>query len=387
MTRSVKALVKRELLVWARRSAAVDERTAAKRAGVGVERLQAWELGDDSPTIAQLRQLGRAYKRPIAVFYLDEVPRDFDALHDYRRLTVGSAPGGAALEFAIRRARERREIALDLMDDLDERPTEFVGEARLSRDPEELAASLRERLGVSIATQRGWETVYQAFNGWRDAVESQGVLVFQIRDVDVSEVRGFSIAEFPVPIIAVNIKDSPLARPFTLLHEFTHLMLRLSGLCDLHEGQSSRSEERVEIFCNRVAGAALVPRADLLADPTVSSHRGLDWSDEELRALANTFKVNREVVLRRLLILERTTQTRYDAKREQFEREFAARPKRDGFSTPDRIAVSTAGPAFASLVLRSFHQERITSSDLAEYLGVRLKHITKIEEALLRGAS
>ena len=47
------------------------------------------------------------------------------------------------------------------------------------------------------------------------------------------------------------------------------------------------------------------------------------------------------------------------------------------------MAVSKAGPFFVRLVLDSYHQEKITANDLSSFLEVRLKHIAKIEHAVL----
>jgi Zn-dependent peptidase ImmA (M78 family) len=139
-----------------------------------------------------------------------------------------------------------------------------------------------------------------------------GVLVFQSTDIDLSEMRGYSLASQPLPVIVVNRKDSPAARQFTLLHELTHLMLHTSGLCDLEIGSGRRgAEHSTEVFCNHTAGAALVPRALLLSDPIVKSHRGIVWEDGELKSLAAAHSVSREVILRRLLIAGRTTQVFY----------------------------------------------------------------------------
>ena len=115
MAASVKALVKHELLVWARTSAHLTVEDAARKAQVKEEQLAAWELGEGQPSIPQLRKLGRVYKRPLAVFYLPEPPKTFDALRDFRRLPAEMAgKQSPELAFEIRRARARREIALDL---------------------------------------------------------------------------------------------------------------------------------------------------------------------------------------------------------------------------------------------------------------------------------
>src|SRR5882762_1426584 len=111
--KGVEALVKPELLVWARKDAGAPE-DAAKRAGVAPERLGAWERCEARPSIAQLRRLGALYKRPLGVFFLPKPPKDFAALKDFRRLP-GEVAGVLlpALKFAIRRARERRALALE----------------------------------------------------------------------------------------------------------------------------------------------------------------------------------------------------------------------------------------------------------------------------------
>ncbi|VDB00959.1 hypothetical protein S1OALGB6SA_2053 [Olavius algarvensis spirochete endosymbiont] len=46
-------------------------------------------------------------------------------------------------------------------------------------------------------------------------------------------------------------------RTFAFLHELAHLILRLSGLCDLSEENTARPRE-FEVFCNKVAILALV---------------------------------------------------------------------------------------------------------------------------------
>jgi hypothetical protein len=87
-----------------------------------------------------------------------------------------------------------------------------------------------------------------------------------------------------------------------------------------------------------------------------------------------------------LLVLEQTTQSFYKAKRQEFIEVYRDREEkkmeRGGFAPPDRVAVATAGPGFVRLVLDSYYNERITASDLSDFLDVRLKHMPKIEEAV-----
>src|SRR6185295_8631137 len=107
--------------------------------------------------------------------------------------------------------------------------------ASAAEDPEEVAARARQYLDITLERQERWRDKYEAFNAWREMLEQKGVLVFQVTDVSVSEMRGFSISEMPLPAVAANIKDAVNGRIFTILHEFVHLMVREAGLCDLVE--------------------------------------------------------------------------------------------------------------------------------------------------------
>jgi len=62
MTRRVKALTRPALLIWARESAGFSLPEAAAKLHMEDTRLAAWEAGDDTPTIPQLRNLADLYK-------------------------------------------------------------------------------------------------------------------------------------------------------------------------------------------------------------------------------------------------------------------------------------------------------------------------------------
>jgi len=387
MPRSADALIEPALLLWARNQAHLSIKEAARKTRVPPEKLQSWENGDSRPTVKQLRNLARIYRQPFAAFYLPVPPKvKRPKLRDYRRLPGSSYDElSSALVFDIRDAMERREIALELYAEIGEDPPVFTETATLSEDPETVGTRIRNFLGISLDQQFRFRQSRIAFNAWRQAVQEAGVLVFQATQVPVEEMRGFSLSETPLPVIAVNRKDVYVARCFTLLHELAHLMLHTSSLCDLQDSITRPSKERqVEIFCNHVTGSALVPRQSLLDQNLVVSHRqGSIWSTSELNKLARQYAVSREVILRRLLILGLTDQTFYQAKREEFLKEFETRPKTTGgFLPPSTNVVSAAGRPFIRLVLNAMYSNRITASDVSSYLGVRLKHLNRITELI-----
>lgn len=387
MASMVRARVKPELIRWVRKDAGLSVGDAAKKAGTTEAIVRQWEKGTLQPTIRQLRLLANAAKRPIAIFYLAEPPWKFTALRDFRRFPGDPvADQSSSLRLAVRLACEKRQVALDLAADLDDMPQSLAVRASLGERVGDVARRIRSLLGVSVEEQKSWKGEYEALNNWRRAIQDKGVLVFQARGVEVDEMRGFSVADEPMPVIVLNTKDAPNGRVFTLFHEFCHLLLRKGGICDLRDRATQRPEDSpIEVFCNAVAGETLVPRKELMRSPVVRNHdRRTNWRASELRTLANAFSVSWEVVLRRLLDAGHISRSAYrDLRKTMLATYRATQSSRAGFTTPDVSAVTSLGQDFVKLVLVSYYQDRITSRDVSEYLGVRLKHMPKIEERVM----
>ncbi len=380
-----RALVTPEVLTWARREAGLDPESAAHKLNVKPDRLVRWESGEDRPTIPQLLRLSEVYKRNPAVFYLPEPPDEALAVHDFRRLRDGEANVlSSGLRYEIRLAATRRGILFNVLgaDTLQTR----LPQVRIDRtEPERAAAAIREHLGITLTEQRTWRRPDVGFRHWRDSLEQIGVLVFQATRVDVKEMRGFSLVDVRWPVILLNGGDAYAGRTFSLLHELCHLIIRDGGLC--LPGEERHSEEAGhEVLCNRVAGATLIPAESLLAEPIVRRGTGPEsWADEDLAALAREYSVSREAVLRRLLILGRTTDRFYREKRRQYGAEAAAREERDegGHVVPQfRQALNRVGRLYAKGVLESFYEGRVSASDLPRYLGLKLKHLPEFEAAV-----
>jgi len=385
----IEALANPKLITWARRMAGLDVTEAARKAGVKPQRLESWEAGERRPTITQLRKLSDIYKRPLALFFLEKPPPDDATPSDFRRFDPQAAePLSPALRLAIRDARARRDAAIELFEELDEEPPQFKLSANLRDDPETVGQHLRNVLAGG-ATPPGGDPRF-VFNFWRARAENAGVLVFQAEDVDVEEMRGFSVSERPLPAVVLNIKDAPAARSFSLFHELTHVMLNRGGLCVFEEHEPQTDFHRTEVFCNHVAGAALLPATSLLREPEVPARRVAEIPEQAVYKLASRYGASSEAVLRRLVILNRIPLTFYQRKREEYAREYQRRREKPGEKRskggppPHRIAVATAGPLFTRLVLEAYDEERITASDVAQYLRVRLKHLERIRAAVER---
>jgi len=120
MAKSVKALINPAMLAWAREQAGFGPDEAARRLHIEEERLSALEKGDETATFAKLLDMADLYKRPVSLFYLKTPPKGWQPIQDFRRLPGVGSGFSPQLIYAIRLARERREIALTVRDELGE---------------------------------------------------------------------------------------------------------------------------------------------------------------------------------------------------------------------------------------------------------------------------
>jgi Zn-dependent peptidase ImmA (M78 family) len=383
------------VLEWARRTSGHDVDSAAKRLNVKRERLEAWEQGAAQPTINQLRQLATLYKRPLAVLLLPQPPKDFDALRDFRRTSDQTTePWSPALHAEYKRAVSQREVLLELEEfspsSLYAAQTDF----KVSRDrsPEDAGRELRALLGMDSWSGNTLSNSRNALRAAIRATEGLGVLALQTHDVSTSEMRGFSISEWPYPVIILNGADWPRPKLFTLLHELCHLALNAGGLCDLHEvrGKRSRGEDQLEHYCNQAAASALMPQARVLAEPGLK--KAGSWSIDELAICGQRYGASAEALLLRLINLQVVPWDRYwqlkpdldaayaEARQRERERQRAA----SGGPSYFVIKARNLGHGYVQSVLDAFQSRAISSYDVADYLDVRFDQLAKLQEAVQR---
>jgi Zn-dependent peptidase ImmA (M78 family) len=384
------------ILSWARRTSGYDVAAAAKRLNVKQERLEAWEAGDIQPTVNQLRQLASLYKRPLAVLLLPAPPKDFDALRDFRRTgDQQERRWSPALHAEYKRALTQREVLLEIEEfspgSLHASHTDFQVHDELSAQA--AGQRLRELLGMDMWPSSTWSNPRSLLRAALDATENLGVLVLQTRDVAISEMRGFSISEWPYPVIILNGADFPRPKLFTLLHELCHLARNSGGLCDLHEerrNQRRSEDDRLEHYCNEAAASALMPRTKILAEPEVQ--QASNWSINKLADVGQRYGASAEALLLRLVSLNVVTWSRYwqlkpkleaayaEARQQQQERQRQA----EGGPSYFVIKVRNLGRGYVQSVLDAFYSRAISSYDAADYLDVKFNQLPKLQEAVQR---
>lgn len=386
MAKSMKVDVNPDVLVWARKNSSLDIDIAASKIKIKIEQLRAWESGDDKPSIAQLRKLANIYKFPISVFFLSVVPKNFSVMKDFRHLPeYMPAKFSRQLQLEIRKVQQRRETAIELQSSLVDEISTFDKKVSLEDDVRNSALKIREILHLDINEQKKWSNPRIAFNEMRYLVENTGILVFEVDNVDIQEMRGFAIAEKIMPVIAINRKDSFNGRIFSLLHEFVHILLGQGGISN--SSYYDDTEEKVEVFCNKLAAEILVPSSIILSNPYIKTGKQR-YSDSEILAIAKNFSVSEEVILRRLLTLEKISNSFYKEKREEYLEIYkrnAARTTNDREfkqNVPQQT-ITGLGIPFISFAIENFNADKITLNDLSNALGgIKIKHIRAIGQKL-----
>ncbi len=387
MPKSFEVQVEPSVLEWARVSAGWTIEEIGEKLNKSGRVIESWEAGDENPTLSQLSNLADYYKRPLAALLLPEPPKEPPLPHDFRSLqgenTVRLSP---KTRFAMRRARRLQLIAKDLMGEPLVEISKRIGSAGISDNPELLAQKSRDLLGIEIKTQFDWKDNREALRQWIYSIERLGILVFQM-SMPIEEARAFSLLDKEIPVIVINTQDSVNARIFSLFHELGHILLNKDGVCNPSRYPESSAEiKSIEVFCNRFAGAVLIPMDQLLNHTRVKrAKHGHEWQDKSLRSISKDFKVSPEVVLRRLLIANLTSVELYKKRRDEWNAKDVAgqqKKRKGGVRNIPTECVQRNGLPLTSLVIDSYKNKKITKSDVADYLDIRLKHLPGVERVL-----
>ena len=384
----VKANVTPELLTWAREDSGYSKERVAKRLGVKRDRVDEWESGERKPTLKQARDLAKFLHRPLNLFFRQSPPRLTPLGAQYRKLP-GVEPGKESpeLRWALRHMANRREIALELSDELGDPPVEFRLSAHLNETAEEVADRLREGLGVSFEEQLGWRDEYNAYRSWRDAAESLGTLVFQYPSVDLKEARGVSLLRYPLPIIGINSKETvPASKSYTLIHELVHLLLGVNKEEQpaLNATYSEKRNSQIERFAEEVAAKTILP--EILLSEVVSSlgrRASQEWSIPEVRKIARKVKLTPLAIATRLRSSGYMSWPEYNSWKEEWQSYLKTlKPKSGGFALPPEKALGRCGMAYTQLVVEALSRNSITPVDASRYMDLKFEHFEKLQKGL-----
>ena len=386
------------MLAWARNSAGLDPAEATDRLSflrvkdkkAAEERLMALENGERKPTRAQLQVFAKAYHCPLVTFYLKQPPARGDRGEDFRRSRDSvSRRENALLDILLRDTRARQELIRELLKDEEgfDYPLPFVGSANTGMDADSVAESIASTLQFDRndpALRRG--SAAKLFRILRDKAQSADIFVLLAGDLGSYHTslspdvfRGFAISDEIAPFAVVNDRDSSAAWSFTLIHELAHIWLDRSGVSGTPEASTPRNAlDRIERFCNDVAGEFLLPTAALPDKDSSSSAVEVSNADEIVEELATTWSVSRSMTALRLArkdviapAIYRQLLAMYAAQwRERRERERNRQSETGGGPNYYDVRRSKLGTTYVDIVRRGVRDENLTHTKAAMLLGV-----------------
>jgi Zn-dependent peptidase ImmA (M78 family)/DNA-binding XRE family transcriptional regulator len=389
---SDRANITPKVLKWARESARMTIELAASRISVTEKKLMEWEEGLSQPTIKQAEALAKAYRRPFSVFFLPDVPRDFQPLQDYRRKNAKSL--STASVFIIREIQQKQNWTSELYSDNGEDELSFVGKYSIKSNPQTVAKDILDTLQISPSKYSTANPIRE----WIEKSESKGIFISRTSFIhpklklDNEELQGFVIADKFAPFIFVNSDDWDSPQLFTLVHELAHVWIAASGISNEIEPDLKHRDKfhPIELFCNEVAAHALMPVTIMKAfDSSV-----FDSSKNVFRA-AKKLGVSSFAFLYRAFSLELISSDKYRKLKKEADLEFqeylireeqkkSQQKTREGGPNYYMLLVNKNGHLFTRIVMDAYRGGVIQPTLASNLLNTQVNNFSKLEAFLYK---
>jgi Zn-dependent peptidase ImmA (M78 family)/DNA-binding transcriptional regulator YiaG len=358
------------------------ERLGSEYKGITAKALELWEAGRKEPELRHLEALSQIYVCPVGWFFLSNIPKEPFGL-DFRGVAPGAkvgAPGMQTLSRFLELADWAEEVAIQTR----QFAAPSIGQASLQDEMEQVVAVERRRLGFDAQVRSEWEDNDDAFNWWRRQIEGLGVFCFVMR-LPTSEVRGASYwGKRGATFLLVNSEDTESAtgRMFTLLHEYAHLMLRESLVCDF---RGSREGTRVERFANRFSARMLLAPSEMKARlQELDAYQSREqWGDRTLDRIREPFRVSRDVIAIYLEELGFAPKGFYATRRGAWatRRSFGRSKVHPTGRTLPVQRLKMVGSTLARVLSSKQAEATLSTLDLAELLDVKVERVPAILDA------
>ena len=385
-----KAYITPKVLQWARESARMSLETAAAKVSIAPEKLIEWEDGSGQPTIKQAETLAKAYKRPFAIFFLPEAPRDFTPLQDFRKKTA--KPLGTASVFIIREIQQKQAWIRDVFENNNESVLPFVGRFSIHDNPAKVANDILDTLQIN----KNNYSVYGPINEWIDKAESRGIFISKTSFIhtrlklDSEEMQGFAIADSYAPFIFINSEDWNTSQFFTLVHELAHIWIAESGISNEIEPELKHKGNLhpIELFCNEVAANALMPIEEIknLDSAVFNSLNEVSKMSKKLgvSSFAFLFRAFKLQIIsidkyRKLKIL---ADSAYKAFLQREDEKKAKQKKQEGGPSPYLLRLNKNSRLFTQIVLDAFRGGFVEPTLASSLLNTRINKFSKLEAFL-----
>lgn len=377
------AYINCEMLKWAMERTPIKiEEISLRMKEFSNEQIENWENGTEYPSVNQAKKLCNLYDIPFAALYLSKLPNVDNTTYIDRRTYMDNLKGDISYELwkEINRLKSCRECAIELLN-LEEYRNVFK-DINPNFSTNDISTKIREIFNIETPFKNKTAYSNNAFNYFRNKIESKGVMVLQIENISIKEIRGISLNYEILPIIAVNKNDSDRAKVFTLFHEIAHLVRRTSNLCLIDFNEREDEEEKI---CNNLAANILIPEITL--DSIIN---GKDLSDDRvITNLSDRYAVSKFVIIKRLYDLNKIDFVLYKSKYEKYLdifNEIKKIKKKQGqkiIVTQDKKLISSSGKLYPKIILNAYYEGKISFGEVCNTLNVNSRYIDNIERMVM----
>ena len=161
---------------------------------------------------------------------------------------------------------------------------------------------------------------------------------------------------------------------FMLFHELAHLLFRTGGVdatSDEFVDRLSRENRRTEVICNSMAARTMVPR-----DRFDEAIADLPPDRASAQRLAERFSVSREFVYREFRDRDLITSGEYEQAARQWAEQFRSS---NGGGNHYCKKIACLGTEYINLAFGRYCQNRIDYDQLADFLDLKPRHLTQLE--------
>lgn len=282
-----------------------------------VDNIKHWLDGTKSPTFNQIEDFSKKSHIPLGYFFLQTPPIEQISLLKYRTLdSIQLTNPSRNLIDTIHDMEAVQEWMVNYRKEWNYDTISIVGSLKGITDISVIADTIRKDLGLNIEWYKDCGNPSEAFNKVRGLLEECGIVVMMNgivgknthRALDVNEFRAFAMVNEWAPLIFINGADSAGGRLFSLFHELVHLWIGENDLYNDTE-YSANGIKPIEVTCNAVAGALMVPKTVFLEKWNNNTN---DDIHEKIKELARMFRCSSSVIARRALDNKKIDQNVYN---------------------------------------------------------------------------
>lgn len=353
-----------------------DVRTLSQRSGLSEANIKSYEASDSTIELATLEKLAKVYKKRWTVFLLQspEVPKKHG--NDNRSQHNKSE----ALDIDLINALDAAEYIIETSAELGGGKGKTLPQISLdiNRNPDLFAQKLRTALKIDEKKLHSQTDDFGALRFWKDLLTEYGLYISEM-GWETQSVRAFSIIRQERAIIVLSTKEEPQPRTFSLFHELCHVLMKQTGICDLHEDSGD-----IESLCNRFAAGFLMPEDSFRAlAQELGIRKNVMPSDEQLKGLRKIFATSRLATYRRLHTLGYITKPQYESIQDGYSDmpDRSKSPKKKGNKGGDyyRNMLSSNGKRFTIEAFNAYANGTIGTRTLSRILNVSVDNLQKFK--------